>query len=108
MLRSNKVFNEVRYKIAREALSGIKVAVLARKYEVSPKSINDWVREYREKFGDENIPSPDEQIQEMKRLQEIEEKYEKAVKVLGEKELELEILRELLKKSNPAYLKNSR
>jgi transposase-like protein len=108
MLRSNKVFNEVRYKIAREALSGIKVAVLARKYEVSPKSINDWVREYREKFGDENIPSPDEQIQEMKRLQEIEEKYEKAVKVLGAKELEIEILRELLKKSNPAYLKNSR
>ncbi|MDD9269737.1 hypothetical protein ACFPES_22040 [Paenibacillus sp. GCM10023248] len=41
-----------------------------------------------------------------RRLQEVEERYEKAVKVLGEKELEIEILRELLKKKNPAYQKN--
>jgi hypothetical protein len=49
---------------------------------------------------------PDQHLQELKRLQEIEEKYEKAMKVLGEKELENEILRELVKKKNPAYLKN--
>jgi len=39
-------------------------------------------------------------------LQEVEEKYQTAVKILGEKELEIEILRELLKKKNPAYLKD--
>jgi hypothetical protein len=54
-----------------------------------------------------DLPPADHQLQELKRLQEVEKKYEKAMKVLGEKELEIEILRELLKKQNPAYLKNS-
>jgi len=102
------MYEEMRVQIVKEALSGIKVAVLARKYDVSPKSINNWVREYRDKIGEEEIPAADAHIQELKRLQEIEEKYNKAVKVLGEKELEIEILRELLKKKNPAYPKNSR
>ena len=54
----------------------------------------------------EVIRAADEQLQELKRLQEVEEKYQTAVKILGEKELEIEILRELLKKKNPAYLKD--
>lgn len=105
-MRTRKVFDETRLKIVREALSGIKIAVLARKYEVHPETIRNWVKQYRDQVGDDNIPSTDEQIQELKRLQEIEEKYHKAVKALGEKELEIEILRELLKKANPAYVKN--
>jgi transposase-like protein len=76
-MRSNRMYEEQRIKVAEEALSGIKVAILARKYDVSPKTINNWVREYREKFGEENIPSPDEHILEMKRLQEIEESTRK-------------------------------
>lgn len=107
-MKRSRLYEEVRIQIVKEALSGIKVAVLARKYDVSPKSINTWVREYRDKIGEEEIPSTDAQAQELKRLQEVEEKYNKAVKVLGEKELEIEILRELLKKQNPAYPKNSR
>lgn len=102
------MYEEVRIQVVKEALSGIKVAVLARKYGVSPKSINSWVREYRDKIEEDEIPNPDTHIQEIKRLQEIEEKYNKAIKVLGEKELEIEILRELLKKQNPAYPKNSK
>lgn len=107
-MRSKKVFEEARLKIVQEALSGIKIAVLARKYEIHPETIRTWVKEYRDRIGDDQIPSTDEQVQELKRLQEVEEKYEKAVKILGEKELEIEILRELLKKSNPAYPKNTR
>jgi transposase-like protein len=107
-MRTNKVFEEVRIKVAKEALSGIKIGVLARMYEVNAETIRKWVREYRDKVGDNEIPSTDEQIQELKRLQEVEERYTKAIHVLGEKELEIEILRELLKKKNPAYPKNSK
>lgn len=102
------MYEEMRLQVVKEALAGIKVAVLARKYEVSPKSINTWVREYRDKIGEDEIPAADAQIQELKRLQEIEVKYDKAMKVLGEKELEIEILRELVKKQTPAYPKNLR
>ena len=102
------MYDEMRIQIVKEALSGIKVAVLARKYGVSPKSINTWIRTYRDQIEADDIPAPDAHLQELKRLQEIEEKYDKAMKVLGEKELEIEILRELLKKQTPAYPKNSR
>lgn len=54
-----------------------------------------------------DLPPAAHQIQELKRLQEVEQKYDKAMKVLGEKELEIEILRELLKGQNPAYPKNT-
>lgn len=107
-MRPRKGFEEVRLQIVREALSGVKIAVVARRYEVHPETVRNWVRQYREQVGDDQIPSTDEQIEELKRLQGVEEKYEKAVKILGEKELEIEILRELLKKTNPAYPKNTR
>ncbi|WP_169091765.1 transposase [Paenibacillus sp. PL91] len=102
------MLKEVRIRIVQEALSGIKIAVLARKYEVHPDTIRNWVKDYRDEVGDDEIPSTDEQIQELRRLQSIEENYQKTLKMLGEKELEIEILRELLKKKKPAYPKNSK
>lgn len=99
---------EQRERAAQEVLSGIRAAVVARKYGVTPSTVNQWVRDYRERHGEEEHPYPQEQAEEMKRLLEMEKKYEKAVKMLGEKDLELEILRELLKKPTPAYPKNLR
>lgn len=97
---------EERLKIVREVLAGVKVGVLARMYDIHPETIREWVRSHRDKIDPNDIPTAEEHVEELKRLQEIEEKYDKAMKVLGEKELELEILRELIKKKNPAYLKN--
>ncbi|WP_419182318.1 helix-turn-helix domain-containing protein, partial [Paenibacillus radicis (ex Xue et al. 2023)] len=59
-MRARKVFEEARLKIVQEALSGIKVAVLARKYEIHPETIRTWVKEYRDRIGDDQIPSTDE------------------------------------------------
>lgn len=100
--------SEQREKAAQEVLSGIKAAVVARKYGVTPGTVNQWVRDYREQHGEQEHPYPQEQAEELKRLLVVEQKYEKAVKMLGEKDLEIEILRELLKKPTPAYPKKSR
>lgn len=97
---------EERLKIVKEALAGVKVGILARMYNTHPETIRGWVREHRDEIDTEDIPAATEHVEELRRLQEVEEKYEKAMKVIGEKELELEILRELVKKKNPAYLKN--
>lgn len=48
MRQRNNAFKEVRYKVAQKALAGIKVGVLGRKYDMSPKIIHNWVKEYRE------------------------------------------------------------
>jgi len=107
MKKRNHVFEEVRYKVAQEALGGIRTGVLARKYEVSPKTIRNWVKEYQETFGADAVPTLDERIHDAKRLAELEAKYEQALKALGEKELENNILRELVKKSSPNSMINS-
>jgi transposase-like protein len=107
MRQRNNAFKEVRYKVAQEALAGIKVGVLARKYEVSPKTIRSWVKEFQATFGDDANPTIEERLDDAKRLTELEEKYNRALKALGEKELENEILRELVKKGNPASMTDS-
>lgn len=107
MRQRNHAFQEVRHKVAQEALAGIKVGVLARKYEVSPKTIRNWVREFQETFGEDAVPTIDERLDDAKRLAEMEEKYNRALKALGEKELENEVLRELVKKINPASTTDS-
>jgi transposase-like protein len=89
-------------------MTGIKIGVLARQYDIHPETIRGWVRMYRDQVDVHELPPADQQFVELKRLQEMEDKYEKAMKILGEKELEIEILRELLKKTNPAYKKNSK
>ena len=83
MKQRNHVFEEVRMKVAQEALGGIKTGVLARKYEVSPKTIRNWVKEYQEKFGVDALPTIDERVAESKQLAELEEKYERALKSTG-------------------------
>lgn len=107
MRQRDNVFKEVRYKVAQEALAGIKVGVLARKYEVSPKTIRNWVKEYQATFGEDAVPTIDERISDARRLAELEEKYNRALKALGEKQLENEVLRELIKKKNPALMTDS-
>lgn len=104
MRQRNNVFKEVRYKVAQEALAGIKAGVLARKYDVTPGTIRNWVKEYQDTFGVDAIPTIDERISDAKRLAELEEKYNRALKALGEKELENEVLRELVKKKDPALM----
>lgn len=107
MKKRNHVFEEVRHKVAQEALAGIRTGVLARKYDVSPKTIRNWVKEYQDAFGADALPTLDERIDDAKRLAELEAKYEQAIKALGEKELENNILRELVKKSRPDSMTNS-
>jgi len=97
---------EVKLKVVREASSGVKVSVLARKYDIQEETIRQWVREYRDKMGKHD--KSDETPQEVLRLREVEEKYNKINALIREKELENEILRELLKKVNPAYRPDSK
>ena len=81
--------------------------MLSRKYDVSPKTIRTWVIEFQETFGEDAVPTIDERVDESRRLAELEEKYNRALKSLGEKELENNILRELVKKTGPVSMTDS-
>lgn len=107
-MRKGRAYEEVRIQVVKEALAGIKVGVLARRYETHPETIRSWIRQYRDQIDITDLPSTDAHVQEMKRLQDLEDKYKTAMKLLGEKELELDILRELVKKKNPAWPTSSK
>ncbi|MGP3610863.1 MULTISPECIES: transposase [Anoxybacillaceae] len=71
--------------------------MVARKYELSPNLVQRWVKAYEEgKLGQEMVSSPSSV--EIKRL---EEENGQLTKLLGEKDLEIAILRDLIKKKNP-------
>ncbi|WP_157259557.1 hypothetical protein [Paenibacillus sp. OSY-SE] len=50
-------------------------------------------------MGADNLSSVSDRVVEAKRVEELEENYARAVKDLGEKELEVALLRELVKKT---------
>lgn len=93
-------FQEIRDQVARESLAGLKTGYLARKYDISPGTIRQWVREYKQREGVDALPTIDEHIEHAKRIAELEENQERLIKALGEKELEIAVLRELVKKTN--------
>jgi len=87
-----------------EVLAGYRTEVVARRYGMSPKTLSTWVRQYQDEVDDLMAKKHDEAEklkQDATKLQEIEKKYSEAVKLLGEKELEISILRDLVKKSIP-------
>lgn len=89
-----------------EVLAGYRTEVVARRYGMSPNTLREWVRQYQDEVGDLMVKKRDEAEklkQDAAKLQEVEKKYEEAVKLLGEKELEISILRDLVKKKYPDF-----
>lgn len=91
-------------ELVAEVLMGYRTEFLARKYGMSPETLRRWVREYRDEVGD-IMAKKQEQNEQLKKdaeeLKDMQKKYNSAMKLLGEKELENAILQNLLKKMNP-------
>lgn len=97
---------QAKKEFVTEVLSGMRTEVVARKYGMAPKTLRAWVRQYQDEVDELMVQKRDEAEQQKKdtaRLQEMEEKYKDALKLLGEKELELHILRDLVKKKYPDW-----
>lgn len=83
---------EAKKEFVAEVLLGYRTEVVARRHGISPKTLSDWVRQYRDEVGDVMARKREEEEQfrqDAARLQELEKKYEEALKLLGEKDLEI-------------------
>ncbi|MCE5169383.1 transposase [Paenibacillus profundus] len=95
-------FDELRIQVVEEALDRGNVALTARKRGISPYSLYKWVKQYRDEV--EMTMSKKKKIDNLsppQTTEEWKEKYDQAAKLLGEKEMEIAILRELVKKKHP-------
>jgi len=101
-MKRRKHSKEFKLQVVKEALEVGNKALVARRYELSPNLVQRWVKAYEEgHLGQETIPHSSSA--EVKRL---EEENEQLKKLLGEKDLEIAILRDLVKKKNPHLLKD--
>lgn len=95
-------FDELRIEVVEEALDRGNVALTARKHGLSPYSLYKWVKQYRDEV--EITMSKKKELENLSPPQTVEgwqAKYEQAAKLLGEKELEIAVLRDLVKKKHP-------
>jgi Transposase. len=90
--------------VAEVLAFGYRIEAAARRFGMSPRTLSDWVRQYRDEVDELMAKKRNEEEQlkrDAERLQELEKKYSEAMKLIGEKELEINILRELVKKIIP-------
>jgi transposase-like protein len=95
---------EFKLQVIKEAQETGKITLVARRYELNPNMVGRWIREYKDgKFGDVDV---DVAVQPDLHSKELSKENEKLKMLLGEKDLEIAILRDLIKKKNPHLLKN--
>jgi transposase-like protein len=106
MIRRFRCPVETKKELVAEVMAGYRTEVVAKRHGLSPKTLRVWVRQYRDEVGEimaRKRKSEEQLIQDAARLKELEEKYQEALKLLGEKEVEINILRELVKKNHPEW-----
>jgi len=109
MKRRFKCPVETKRELVAEVMLGYRIEYVARKFGMSPKTLRNWVRQYQDEV-DGIMVKKQEQTQQMHQdaaeLKELQKRYKEAMKLLGEKELENNILKDLLKKTNPAAMRD--
>ena len=95
---------EFKDQVIREALETGNSALVARRYELSGSLVARWVREF--KNGKYNAGGNNElSFKDLtKENQQLYRENDQLKKMLGDKELEIAILKDLIKKKNPHLL----
>lgn len=98
--------NDKKEYVAEVLTHGYRIDVVARRYGMSPKTLRNWVRQYQDEVDSlmAKMRRDNEQIkQDAESYKELQKKYEEALKLLGKKEVETQMLNELLKKKYPDW-----
>ena len=96
---------ELKKQIVKEVLETGNASIVARRHDISASLVNRWVKSYKE-YG-ENVFRSGNGLHKSKQLpitynieefKKLSSENDILKKILGEKDLEVEILRDLLKK----------
>jgi transposase len=90
---------EVKKQYARMAIESGNAAHIARKVGVNSKTLNNWVKQYRDEIEAEMESEGVSPLTADSSTNDLQKKYDQAMKLLGEKELEVAMLHEQIKKN---------
>lgn len=92
---------EVKKEYVELVVSGYRTEHVARQYGMSPAALQRWVRQYWDEVQAAMVKKKQRAEQIAKESEDWKKKYDQAMKLLGEKELENAILKDLVKKTTP-------
>jgi transposase-like protein len=98
---------ETKLKVVKEVLETGNATLVARRHDLSPSMVSKWVRQYKQ-YGEAAFKGNNKGNGHLvkytdKDYRKLEDENERLKKILGEKDLEVEILRDLLKKQTPHW-----
>lgn len=103
-----KYSTEFKLQIVQEALETGNHSLVARRHDIDHSLVGKWLRQYRDGRLNANKSESVETVttgSEFRRLSAeahaLREENERLKKLLGEKDLEIAILRDLIKKAHP-------
>ena len=94
-----EVIEDVKKQYVRMVLESGRMSSVANKAGISREILRKWVHEYEEEVRDAMDAEGITVLSSNPTKEELLTKYEQALKLLGEKELEVAMLKNLLKKS---------
>ncbi|MCL6577537.1 transposase [Kyrpidia sp.] len=93
-MERRKYSEEFKRQVVEQVLAVGNASVVARKHNIHDSVVGRWVRQAQAGKGNFKTQTPAEQ-------RELDKENAQLKKLLGEKDLEIAILRDLLKKANP-------
>jgi transposase len=108
-MRGKTYTKEMKEEILREVKEVGNVSLVSRRHGISKSTIFTWIRdpnnkdEIKVKPGRKALIEGDKELEN--ELTEVTKENDQLKKLLGEKDLEIAILRDLIKKSNPQLKK---
>jgi len=98
MKRRMGPIEDVKKQYVRMAIESGNASHIARKVGVSVSTLGGWVKIYRDEVEREMKEDGVSPLTDSSTSDELQKKYDQAMKLLGEKELEVAMLRDMLKK----------
>lgn len=105
-MRSTRYTKEFKEMVIEEIKQGADVAQVARKHEISPKTVYNWLNRAKHKDWENTDPSAKKTssyVPTPQEFRQLETENERLKRLLGDKDLEIAILRDLLKKTTCGY-----
>ncbi|MFY9119046.1 MAG: transposase [Syntrophomonadaceae bacterium] len=102
-MQRKRYSQEFKDQIVKESLEVGNAAIVARKNDLSANMVSRWVREQKNQNSIGIGAIPVRIGSHNQSTKALESENEKLKKLLGEKDLEIAILKDLVKKTNPQF-----
>jgi len=97
---------ELKKEYVELVISGYRTEHVARQHGMSPSTLSRWIRQYWDEVQADMVKKKQLAEQNMKESEDWKKRYDQAMKLLGEKELENAILKDLVKKTTPTSIRD--